>query len=175
MSEAPALLKLLSAMERLEASDLFITEGKAPAARIHGVVRAMKTEATSRADLDELLGLALGKRGRAVFEATGDYDAGLSHEGRRFRLNISRQRGQIGVVARLVPPGDLSFQDLGLPGSVRRMGEAHRGLVMVTGATGSGKSTTLAALIHHINQTRRPTSSPSRTPSSSSTTTSSPG
>jgi pilus retraction protein PilT len=153
--DGPGLLSLLSAMERIEASDLFITEGKPPAARVHGVVRPMKTQPTGRAELDELLRLALTGEARAGFEATGDCDAGLSHEGRRFRLNISRQQGRLGVVARLVPPGDLSFRELGLPGAVARFADAARGIVLVTGATGSGKSTTLAALIHHINTHRR--------------------
>ncbi len=155
-AKSPSLLGLLSAMDRMEASDLFIVEGKTPAVRVHGVVRSIaKAEPTASAEIEELLGLALSGSARTIFDETGDFDAGLSHDGRRYRLNISRQQGRVGVVARLLPGGELEFEELGLPQSVANMADAHRGIVLVTGATGSGKSTTLAAMIHHINTNRR--------------------
>ncbi len=154
------ILPLLAAMETASASDLFLTEGRVPAARIHGVVRMLRTSALTRADLDDLLALALTPGQRAQFDAVGDIDVGLSlaaTEGsapRRFRLALLRQQGQLACVARAVPSGSLETEDLGLPPEIRRFADQPRGLVLVTGATGSGKSTTLAALIHHINATR---------------------
>ena len=75
--------------------------------------------------------------------------------GTRFRVNAFRQRGAISVVCRVIPREIPSFETLHLPPGVRRLAEEHRGLVLVTGATGSGKSTTLAAMIDHINRTRK--------------------
>jgi twitching motility protein PilT len=73
----------------------------------------------------------------------------------RFRINVFRQRGSVGVVARRVLPGSPDFAALGLPPAVRKLAEEHRGLVLVTGPTGSGKTTTTAAMLSHINATRR--------------------
>ena len=71
----------------------------------------------------------------------------------RFRVNVFRQRGSVGLVLRRVLPGIPSIEELGLPPVVRRLAEEQRGLVLVTGPTGSGKTTTLAAMIDHINET----------------------
>ncbi|GAC1408799.1 MAG: type IV pilus twitching motility protein PilT [Actinomycetota bacterium] len=73
----------------------------------------------------------------------------------RFRVNVFRQRGSVGLAIRRVLPGGSSFDSLGLPPAVRRLADEQRGLVLVTGVTGSGKTTTTAAMIHHINMTRR--------------------
>src|SRR5947208_5993232 len=73
----------------------------------------------------------------------------------RFRVNVFRQRGSVGIVFRRVLPGTPSFEALGLPSVVRRLAEETRGLVLVTGPTGSGKTTTIAAMIDHINETQR--------------------
>ena len=155
MSQA-SLLKLLSRMDKYKASDLFISEDKIPALRIDGSVRRLKMEATTLAELEELMEVALTDHGRERLEEEGDLDCGLSLEdGRRFRLNLARHQGKLSIVARAVPSGDLSFEDLGLPETVRVLGEFHRGLVLVTGSTGSGKSTTIAALIAHINRSRK--------------------
>ena len=73
----------------------------------------------------------------------------------RFRVAVFRQRGSVGIVLRRVLPGNQGFEELGLPAAVRKLAEEHRGLVLVTGPTGSGKTTTTAAMIGHINATRR--------------------
>jgi len=92
---------------------------------------------------------------RARFDRSGDLDVGYSLEdGRRFRLNLAMQQGRHAIVARAVPSGALEFADLRLPEIARGFAERRRGLVVVTGATGSGKSTTLAAMVHYINKTR---------------------
>ncbi len=151
----PALVTLLEEMDDFPASDLFLCEGKAPAVRVHGTVQAMDQPATTRADLDALLDYTLHGSQAGDFRDRGDLDTGLSLAGgRRYRLNLSRQQGCISVVARAVPSGDLDFGKLLLPEPVRELADCARGLVLVTGATGSGKSTTIAAMVSHINQTR---------------------
>jgi twitching motility protein PilT len=86
--------------------------------------------------------------------AEADFAYSLSGAG-RFRASVFRQRGSVGLVFRRVLPGTQGFEDLGLPPAVRKLAEEHRGLVLVTGPTGSGKTTTTAAMINHINTTRR--------------------
>ena len=151
----PSLLSLLSTMDAMQASDLFLSEGRAPAARIHGRVQTLDEPATTRGALDALINLALPGPARAAFDSSGDADTSLSLDnGQRYRLSIARQQGSLSVVARAVPTAALDPDDLGLPPAVMAFAERTRGLVLVTGATGSGKSTTLAALVHRINQTR---------------------
>jgi twitching motility protein PilT len=93
---------------------------------------------------------------RASFDGTGELDLAYTPTGLpRFRVNGFRQRGAISFAFRVIPSGVPSFAELGLPPGVARLAEEHRGLVLVTGATGSGKSTTLAAIVGQINSTRR--------------------
>jgi pilus retraction protein PilT len=148
-------LDLLASMDDRSASDLYICEGKVPAARIHGDVHSIGDAPSSKAQLMQLLDRVLAGTAKGRFERTGDIDVGYSlADGRRFRLNVARQQGRYAVVARAVPSGVLSFDELGLPPAVANLAERRRGLVIVTGATGAGKSTTLAAMVNHINQTR---------------------
>ena len=156
MSGNAPLLDLLSAMDRLKASDLFVTEGKVPMVRVHGSLHPLKQPATSAADLDQLLEGVLNVEGRRRFEAEGDLDAGVSlDDGRRYRLNLHRAQGRRGLVARAVPAGDMDLDELGLPPGVAPLADRIRGLVLITGATGAGKSTTLAAMVSRINHSRR--------------------
>jgi twitching motility protein PilT len=94
-----------------------------------------------------------GARERLARGEEADFAYSLAGVG-RFRAAVFHQRGSIGLVLRRVLPGAQSFTELGLPPAVRRLAEEHRGLVLVTGPTGSGKTTTTAAMINHINQTR---------------------
>ena len=148
--------RLLDAMEEWGASDLFVCEGKPPAVRLHGSVVPLKVAPTSAQELQSFLEQSVSAVALERFEKTGDLDAGFSLDGlRRFRFNLALQQGRTSLVVRALPSGELTFQELGLPQSLVRMAAMPRGLVLVTGATGSGKSTTLAAMIHHINATRR--------------------
>ena len=150
-----ALVGLLQTMEKREASDVFWTVGKAPALRIHGQLEVLDLPPLTEKEAQAFLSSVLNEGQRASFEESGDLDAGFSTEdGNRYRLNLSRQQGRICVVARAVPSGAMSFEELGLPVQVRELAREIRGLVLVTGSTGSGKSTTLSAMVHHINQTR---------------------
>jgi twitching motility protein PilT len=153
--KGPLLPRMLAAMDRWHASDLFVSEGKAPRARVDGEVRVLPLPPTTREELEQFLAETASDAERARFEKTGDLDIGRSLEdGRRFRFNVSRQKGGLAFVARALTMGELSFEDLGLPPVLAPFAEALRGLFLVTGATGSGKSTTLAAMVHHINRTR---------------------
>ena len=142
-------------MEKWGASDVFVCVGKPPAARVSGSVVPIEVPATTAEEMDAFVAQILPPASRAKLEETGDVDVGYSLEdGRRFRFNFARQRGALSFVARALPTGELLLDALGLPGEVARFAELSRGLVLVTGATGSGKSTTIAALLHRINTTR---------------------
>jgi pilus retraction protein PilT len=155
-SGAATVRNLLIAMESAQASDLFLAEGKRPSARIHGAVRTIDAPVVSREELLEFLDEVVTPSSRQAFDSTGDLDLGVSLSGgRRVRVNIARQRGTLLLVARAIPSGEHTFDGLGLPAQVTTMADHGRGLVLVTGATGSGKSTTLAAFIHHLNSTRK--------------------
>ena len=151
----PLLLRMLASMENWRASDLFVTVGAIPAARINGAVLPLSLPPTQPDEMESFLTELLRPTARERFDASNDLDVGYSlPDGRRFRFNLSRQRGAVAIVARALPRGDLSCDDLGLPPGVAALADLPRGLVLVTGATGSGKSTTLAALVHRINATR---------------------
>jgi len=140
------------------ASDVHLKVGQPPVLRSDGEL-APSTEfpvlgdADVQAVLDQVT-VALPRR-RELFEATGDLDLAYSEPGLpRFRVNGFRQRGAVSFAFRVIPEQIASFADLHLPPGVARLAEEQRGLVLVTGATGSGKSTTLAAILDHINRTR---------------------
>ncbi len=150
-----AVEDLLRSMEGQRASDLFLCQGKPPSIRVHGQIVPLDHPPTSREQLEVLLGQLLSKEQRRLLDADGDLDVGLTlGRGRRFRVNLSRQQGMLAAVARALPSGELLFDELGLPAVLPSLFEPFRGLILVTGATGAGKSTTMAAMVHHINNTR---------------------
>lgn len=154
--KGPPLVRILGSLQSWGASDLFVTEGKVPAVRLHGAVRPLEYPPTSKEDLEQFVHRAIPDTLQERFAQTGDLDVGYSLDAeRRFRLNLARQQGRIAIVARALPSGALEFESLRLPTAIRQLTELPRGVVLVTGATGSGKSTTLAAMVHHINATRR--------------------
>ena len=146
---------LLSEMIAAGASDLFLAEGRPPSWRVDGQVTVTLHPPTTAGDMDRFLGSVLRPAQREAFERSGDLDVGRTIPGLgRFRLHVHLQRGAVGVVVRAVPSGQLSFERLGLPPALQDFADAPRGLVLITGGTGSGKSTTLAAMVHHINSTQ---------------------
>jgi twitching motility protein PilT len=149
---------LLRAAE-LGASDVHFKAYKPPMLRVDGDIHALDgAEPLSETDLRDILDAvtaAVPDR-RKTFEETGELD--LSYTARelpRFRVNAFKQRGQTSLAFRLIPRNVPSFDDLRLPPGVARLAREHRGLVLVTGATGSGKSTTLAAMVSDINASRQ--------------------
>ena len=147
--------KLLGTMAGRGASDLFVCEGKPPALRVDGRVLRLKAPPTDRDAIDAFLADALSPGVRTRLEQEGDADFGYSLErGMRFRFNVARQKGGLALVARALPSGELGFEELGLPVILERMADEPRGLILVVGTAGSGKSTTMAAMVHRINTTR---------------------
>jgi twitching motility protein PilT len=136
-------------------SDLHLKVGSAPHVRVDGHLMPTPFEPVSARDTEKTA-YAIMPKARADEFATGseaDFAYSVSGLG-RFRVNVFRQRGSVGLVFRRVLPGTPSFESLGLPSVVRRLAEEHRGMILVTGPTGSGKTTTIAAMIDHINETR---------------------
>ncbi len=138
-------------------SDLHLKVGGPAYVRIDGDLKPIvELPPLSQADTEHMANEMMDDRVRARFDEANEADFAYSISGvGRFRLNVFKQRGSIGAVARRVLPGSQSFESLGLPPSVRKLAEEHRGLVLVTGPTGSGKTTTTAAMLSHINATRR--------------------
>lgn len=145
---------LLSNLWAWRASDLFLCEGKVPAVRIDGSLRFLEQAVIERSELDEVIAALLTPNQQEAWAAAEDLDAGLSLPGgRRARLNLSRQHAGVSAVLRVLPEGELTFAELGLPPEVAGLFGRTSGLVLVTGLTGAGKSTTLAAMVHHLNRT----------------------
>lgn len=147
--------RILLAARQLGASDIHMKAGLPPIFRIKGDLRTVKdVPALSRESLSEFAVHMLTDRQREEFEVNRDLDFAYgTPDGVRYRVNMFQQRGLIGMVMRLIPPEVPSFEKLNLSKTVLGLADNHRGVVLVTGATGSGKSTTLAAMIDYINQT----------------------
>ncbi len=155
LHDSSTVHELLRAMATYRASDLFLCEGKAPTLRVHGQIVPLDHPPSSADDMGAVQEMFLTPLQRQQLEERGDMDVGFTLDQRqRFRVNLSRQQGMLAAVIRALPLGDLDFGELGLPTMLPTLFEPLRGLVLVTGATGSGKSTSMAAMINHINATR---------------------
>jgi twitching motility protein PilT len=142
-------------MVQQSGSDLHLTVGSPPIIRQHGHLTRIRFRELAVADLRGLLYEIMTPTQRAHFEETNDTDFAYElADVARFRVNVFRQRKGIGAVLRTIPAKVLSADELGLPEGVRRFCKLTKGLVLVTGPTGSGKSTTLAAMIDLINETK---------------------
>jgi twitching motility protein PilT len=148
--------ELLRILADRDGSDLHLKSGSPPRLRVQGELGHLENaKVVGGADLDplarEIMPPRLWEHFEEHFEA--DFAYSVADLG-RFRVNVFRQRGTVGMVFRLVRSTARDFNTLGLPDAVRRLASEQRGLVLVTGPTGSGKTTTLAAMIDHINRTR---------------------
>jgi|SRR5215813_3109337 len=144
--------ELLTLMTERGASDLHLASGAAPYLRIHGEMVKLNYKDVTPEVCQALILEILSEKQRANFLEEWDLDCSYSLRGvGRFRLNAFRQRKGMGAVFRLIPDSIQTVDVLGLPESLVNMLDVSEGLLLVTGPTGSGKSTTLAALIHHIN------------------------
>ena len=141
------------------ASDIHLKLGQPPVLRLDGDLEQMEgMPALTEPDLEEVLDAVtqISPKRRDLFEDSGDLDIAFSHPSLpRFRVNGFRQRGATSFAFRVIPSEIPNFTKLGLPPGVTRLAEERRGLVLVTGATGSGKTTSLASMLDHINRTRR--------------------
>ena len=150
------LPELLNALVSLKGSDLHITTNTPPQVRVHGKLQTLDLPVLGPAETKALAYSVLTDAQKKRFEETLELDFSFGIRGlARFRCNLFNQRGAVAAVYRLIPETIRSFQELGLPPVLATLADRPRGLVLVTGPTGSGKSTTLAAMIDKINTERR--------------------
>jgi len=153
MAKIDAFFKL---MNDQGASDLHLAAGQQPALRIRGEIERVKYKPLNNDDLRSMIYEITPEDKIKLFEETGDADFGYEIPGlARYRANLFMQRNGIGAVFRQIPNNIMTVEQLGLPPVVSRLASLPRGLVIVTGPTGSGKSTTLAAIIDEANRTRK--------------------
>ncbi len=150
------LRELLREMLEKEASDLHLRVGMPPIFRIDGRLSAKDAPSIGLDDIKDMINQGLSQEQREAFNKKRELDLALSvSKLGRFRVNLYYQRGTPGMAIRSVKLTIPSSEELNLPQVVKRLAEELRGLILVTGTTGSGKSTTLATMVEHINQTRR--------------------
>jgi twitching motility protein PilT len=153
---AATMHDLLNILVQREASDLHITTGIHPQLRVHGkLVSLTQFEQLMPQDTQRLAYSVLNERQKQKFEEDNELDLSFGIQGlARFRCNIYRQRGAVACAIRMIPSKIKGFSELGLPSIVEQLAERPKGLILVTGPTGSGKSTTLAAMVDKINSER---------------------
>jgi len=148
----------LAALVAQDGSDLHLKAGRPPLGRIDGVLRTLLPDAAplTAEDTERVLGAMLpDEEARARFAADHEMDLAHHEPGiARLRVNAFRQRGTVSIVCRVVPDEPRSLEELGLPPVIGELADEERGLILVTGITGSGKSTTLAGMVDRINRSR---------------------
>ena len=152
----PTLPELLKTTVELNGSDLHLTTATPPQVRVHGKLERLQFPDLSPADTKQLAYSVLTDAQKKRFEETLELDFSFGIKGMaRFRCNLFNQRGAVAAVYRLIPERIRTFEELGLPKVLATLADRPRGLVLVTGPTGSGKSTTLAAMLDKINCERK--------------------
>jgi len=155
--EPSLLYQLLRKGQEHRASDVHFKVGQPPAFRVRGLLHYLQGDRLrpehTRAIAEQIV-LASGRR--VDLDGVAEFDTSYSVEGvGRYRVNIYRQRGSLAIALRSIPLEIPTFDELGLPSVAQQFADAERGLVLVVGAAGNGKSSTLAAMVGHINRTRR--------------------
>jgi twitching motility protein PilT len=150
---AATMHDLLTLMVERGASDLHITSGTYPQIRMYGKLTGLtQFDQLTPQDTQRLAYSVLNEAQKQKFEEDNELDLSFGIQGlARFRCNVYRQRGAVGCAIRVIPVSVKGFQELGLPAVVEQLAERPKGLILVTGPTGSGKSTTLAAMVDKIN------------------------
>ena len=148
--------RILQVAIRTGASDIHLKAGLPPMFRVNGALHPLRnTPALTPEITASIAGTIMSNAQKAKFRENLDLDLSYSvPKLGRFRVSAFMQRGRVGLVFRVIPTTIKSIEDLNLPSVITKLSDTHRGIVLVTGATGSGKSTTLAAMIDHINRTR---------------------
>ncbi len=144
--------RLLDTVIKLNASDLHLTVGRKPTLRYHGGLKNLDTKVLDSDDMVTLMKAITPERNQQELQEVGGTDFGFAYgtEG-RFRVSVFRQRGDIAIVCRLIPNTLLTFEQIGLPEMCRELIRRPRGLFLVTGPTGCGKTTSLATMVDYVN------------------------
>ena len=144
--------QLLEVCLKQNASDIHITVGRPPSFRIHGGIKSLKADPLTPDDTAALMKQITSERCQAEISEKGSTDFAIGYlDKARFRVNVFKQKGRLAMVLRQIPQKILTFEEIGLPPHLKDVCTRPRGLVLVTGPTGSGKSTTLATMIDFIN------------------------
>src|SRR6476620_503675 len=153
MASTIQLDRLLETCVRRNASDLHLAVGRPPTLRLHGHLRELQTKVLEPEDTTALMKSITPDRIQQEFEETGSGDFGFAYgEEARFRVAIFKQKGHCSLVLRKIPNKILTFEQIGLPKMAEQICRRPRGIFLVTGPTGSGKTTTLACMINYINE-----------------------
>ena len=148
----PLIDKLLSTVIQLRASDLHLAVGQPPVLRHHGRMRRLDTKSLDSDDTTALMKSITPDRCQQELQESGGADFAISYGGQRFRCAVFKQKGVVGMVLRLIPSVFLTFEQIGMPEAIRKLIVRPRGLLLVTGPTGSGKTTSLASMINFLNE-----------------------
>jgi twitching motility protein PilT len=149
--QSPVIDKLLSTVIQIKASDLHITVGQPPVVRHGGRMRRLDTKSLESDDTVALMKSITPDRCQQELQEKGGADFAIAFGDYRFRVAVFRQKGVIGMVLRRIPSQFLTFEQVGMPDAIRRLIVRPRGLLLVTGPTGSGKTTSLASMINFLN------------------------
>lgn len=145
--------RLLDTVVKTGGSDLHLTVGRQPTIRLHGGLRNLQTKVLDTEDMVGLMKSITPERNQQELQEEGGTDFGFAYgDAARFRVSVFRQRGDIAVVLRQIPNKLLTFDEIGLPEMCKELIRRPRGLFLVTGPTGSGKTTSLATMIDFVNQ-----------------------
>ncbi len=152
-AQTPQMEKLLSTVIQLKASDLHITVGQPPVIRHQGRMRKLDAKVLDNDDTVALMKSITPDRCQQELQEVGGADFAIEYtDGVRFRCAIFKQRGNVGMVLRRIPNQFLTFEQIGMPEAIKRLITRPRGLLLVTGPTGSGKTTSLASMMNFINE-----------------------
>jgi len=145
--------RLLETCIRVGASDIHLHCGRPPVLRMHGRLRSLETKTLEPDDTMALMKSVTPERNQQEFQEEGGTDFGFAFGDKgRFRVAVFRAKGNVSMVLRLIPNKIMSFQEIGLPGVVEALCRRPRGLFLVTGPTGSGKTTSLATMLNYVNE-----------------------